>query len=533
MGRHGITHCLFVLILLAASFAKGGTAQEAAHEHADRARESIVRGEVDTAEVELRQAVALAPQDAECLALMGVVLGMRHKLAESDSYFERALKVDPADSATRRNLAWNQFELGQLQPAKENLARLLKQKPGDAQGVLLLGMVDEELKNYRSALRLLESVPDEVNKRAESLAALARAYYYQGHPDKAHETLAELSAHSFGPEGVFIGGQVAAELHDYKAAESLFESIWQSYRDQQKLGYNLALVEYRAGQFQNAQGTLDRVIAGGHESSEIYNLLAWCYYKQNNFRTAAAKLDKAIALDPADESNYLDGGMMLLEHHLVEAALNAADKALEVAPDSYRAHRMKALAEFKLGRINDAEALYAKAVVLKSDDLEAIVGLATAQLDKGDTQQAEETLKAAIARYPRGAILYQAYGNLLLSGIGTSGEADSSRIAMLFQKAIALDNSLADAHYGLGKIALREDRLRDAQRELEAAVKLDPRSSKNHYALAQAYRKVGRAADAAHEVEQFQSLKAREERTFTSISEAEKAAERPEAPKLP
>lgn len=518
-------------MLLTARFGRGQTAQE----HADRARESIGRGDVNTAEAELRQAVALAPQDAECLALMGVVLGMEHKLEESDSYFERALKADPADSATRRNLAWNQFELDQLEPAKENLAHLLRQKPGDSQGVLLLGMVDEELRDYRSAVRLLSSVPDEVKKRAQSLAALARAYYYQGHPDKAHETLAELSAHSFGPDGVFIGGEVAAELHDYKTAESLFQSIWQSYPDQQKLGYHLALVEYRAGRFQYAQRTLERVIGGGHESSEIYNLLAWCYYQQNDFRTAAAELDKAIALDPSDESNYLDGGMMLLEHHLVEAALNAADKALEVAPDSYRAHRLKALAEFKRGRIDDAEALYAKAVALKSDDLEAIVGLATAQLDKGDTRQAEETLKAAIARYPRGAILYQAYGNLLLSGIGTSGEADSSRIAMLFQKAIALDGSLAEAHYGLGKIALRDDRLRDARRELEAAVKLDPRSSKNHYALAQAYRKLGRAADAAHEVQQFQSLKAREERTFTSISAAEKSGRepKPSAPQRP
>jgi len=39
----------------------------------------------------------------------------------------------------------------------------------------------------------------------------------------------------------------------------------------------------------------------------------------------------------------------------------AADKALEVAPDSYRAHRLKGLVEFKLGRVNDAESLYARA----------------------------------------------------------------------------------------------------------------------------------------------------------------------------
>ena len=513
-------------MLPAAPAARGETAREAAQQHTEKARDLIGRGDVRAAESELRLAVKLDPQDAECLALMGVVLGMEHQLPESDSYLERALKLDPADFATRRNLAWNQFELGQLQPAKEHLVRLLKQKPGDSQGVLLLGMVDEEFKDYPGAIRLLESVPDEVRKRAESLAALARAYYYQGQGKKARETLEELRTLSFGPEGVFVGGQVAAELHDYATAESLFESIRQSYPDSPKLGYNLALTQYRAGQFERSLTTLERAIAGGRESSETYNLLAWCYYKRNDFRKAAAALDKGIALDPADESNYLDGGMMLVEHHLVEAGLNAADKALEVAPDSYRAHRLKALAEFKLGRVNDAESHYAKAAALNPDDLEAIVGLATAQLDKGNARQAEDTLKAAIGRHPRGAILFQAYGNLLSSGIGTTAEADHSRIAQLFQKAVALDATLADAHYGLGKIALREDRVRDAQQELEAAVKLDPRSSKNHYALAQAYRKLGRATDAAREVEQFQALKSREERNFAGVADAEKSAER-------
>jgi len=514
-----------LLILLAALPALGGAAPETAQGHADKSREYIGRGELDAAETELRQAIKLAPQDAEYLALMGVVLGLEHKARESDRFFEKALRLNPADSTTRRNLAWNQFEQGQLQLSKVNLLRVLKQNPGDAQSTLLLGMVDEELQDYPTAIRLLESVPDEVQKRPESLAALARAYYHQGKTDEARETFEELSARSFGPDGVFLGGQVAAELHDYQTAESLFTSIWAAYRDPAKLGYNLALAQYQAGRFREALGTLQRVLAGAHASSELYNLLAWCYYKQDDFRNAAAALDKAIALDPADESNYLDGGMMLIEHHLEEAALSAAAKALEVAPDSYRAHRLKALAEFKLGRIHDAESLFAKAVALNPADSDAIAGLATAQLDRGDARRAEETLKTGIARRPRAAILYQAYGNLLLSGIGTSGEGDLSRATQLFRRAVLLDGSLADAHYGLGKIALREDRVRDAQQELEAAVKLDPASSKNHYALAQAYRKLGRVGDAAREVERFQALKAREERMFTGIAAAAKAVE--------
>ena len=508
------------LVMLLAAPSAGAAPEDTAQDHAERGRQAIARGEVNAAEAELRQAVSLAPQDAEYLALLGVVLGMQQKLQESDGYIEKSLTLDPSDSATRRNLAWNQFQLGQLAPAKANLERVLKQKPDDRAATLVLGMVLEELRNYGAAARLLEAVPDQVRARPESLAALARAYEYTGHHEQARQTLKELQLHSAGPNGVFLGGQVAAGLHDYEDAESLFSSIWSTYPDTAKLGYNLALAQYRAERFSESVATLRRVITAGHESSQIYNLLAWCLYKRDDFKAAATALDRAIALDPADESNYLDGGMMLIEHHLVEGALSAAEKALEVAPDSYRAHRMKALAEFKLGRVNDAENLYARAVQLNPADAEAIVGLATAQLDKGDARRAEEGLKKGIERLPRAAVLYQAYGNLLLSGIGSSDAGDDSRAIQLFEKAIALDNSLAEAHYGLGKLALREDRIRDAQRELEAAVKLDPRSSKNHYALAQVYRKLSSASDTAREVALFQSLKAKEDRTFSNVTAA-------------
>jgi tetratricopeptide (TPR) repeat protein len=513
--------CILPFLAVAPVFVEAlAQSSSAAQEHAERGRQSIARGEPKGAEAELRQAVQLAPEDARYLALLGIALGMQQKLQESDVYLGESLRLDPADSATRRNLAWNQFQLGQLAPAKENLDRVLKQKPDDAAATLVLGMVHEELRDYRAAVRLLESVPDQVRERPESVAALARAYDYTGRHQRARETLKELQLHSAGPEGVFLGGQVAAELHDYETAESLFSSIWSKYSDTAKLGYNLALAQYRAGRFPHSQVTLRRVIAADHPSSEIYNLLAWCLYKQDDFKGALTALDRAIALDPADESNYLDGGMMLMDHRLVGGALNAAEKALEVAPDSYRAHRLKALAEFKSGKLDNAEKLYARAAELNPTDAEAIAGLATAQLDKGDARRAEEALKKGIERLPRAAVLYQTYGNLLLSGVGTSDASNNSHAIQLFKKAIALDNSLAEAHYGLGKLALREDRTHDALRELEAAVKLDPKSSKDHYALAQVYRKLDRVSDAAREVDLFQSLKAKEDRVFSNVAAA-------------
>lgn len=507
-------------ILVTSRILVGAPPQEsgAAHEHAERAKQFMSRGELKSSEAELRLAVELAPRDSEYLGLLGIALGLQQRFQDSDIYLEKALRIKPDDTATRSNLAWNQFQLGLLQPAKANIERVLKEKPNSASATLLLGMLNEELRDYPTAVRLLESVPDQLRQRPESMAALARAYYYSGREQKARETLKVMQLHPGKSEEMFLAGQAAAELHDFDSAATVFQSIWLTYPDTARLGYNLALTQYHAKRFSDSLATLRRLIAGGHVSSEIYNLLGRCLYLQDDFTGAIAALDKAITADPADESNYLDGGIMLLEHHLNTGAMAAADKALEVAPDSYRAHRLKGLVEFALGRVNDAEDLYARAVELNPADAQSLVALAMTQLAKDHLQQAEETLKQGIQRLPGQAILYQAYGSMLLGEDGNN-RAVQSHAVQLLRTAITLDATLAEPHYQLGKLALSEDRNREALLELEAAVKLDPKSSKNHYALSQSYRRIGRTSDAAREVQLFLQLKSKEERMFTSLAE--------------
>ncbi len=96
---------------------------------------------------------------------------------------------------------------------------------------------------------------------------------------------------------------------------------------------------------------------------------------------------------------------------------------------------------------------------------------------------------------------------LLEPGTGRDSAAESRAVSLL-EKALALDNSLAEAHYELGKFLLGRDKVNEALPHLEAAAKLDPENSKIHLALATAYRRVGRAEDAAQELQVFKKLQA-------------------------
>ena len=138
----------------------------------------------------------------------------------------------------------------------------------------------------------------------------------------------------------------------------------------------MAWAQYQRNQLAKSETTLRELLAAGHESSDIDNLLSWSLHKQDKFKEAVAAMDRAIELSPSRESNYLDLGMILIAHQRLPVALEAAKKAVEVAPNSYQAYMLKGLVEAKMNYLIEAAKTYTRAVELNPAAPEAILALA-------------------------------------------------------------------------------------------------------------------------------------------------------------
>jgi tetratricopeptide (TPR) repeat protein len=473
-------------------------------------------GDLSAAEGELLRAVKMAPGDPNCLSALGSILGMQQRLAESSAYFEKALKINPNDAGIRRNLASNQFQMGQLQPAKENLDRVLKAKPSDKTAILLRGMVAEELKDSSNAVRWLESVPDQVRERTKSVIALARAYYHTRQIQKGRDLLRSLRQHPEGVDGVFLGAQVALEVADYETATGLLESIRTTYPDLGRLDYHLALVQYRSGHYEESRNTLQRLVGSGKPSAEALNLLGWSHHQLGNLKEAVAAMDLAIDREPNNEVHYRDLGLILMHHKRYGVALEAAKKAIEVAPNSYEAYLLKGQVEKRMNHLKDAVKTFGQALQLNPQSSEAVLSLALAQSADGLAQEAAATFAKGVERFPKDPLLLQEYGRMLLNLRNGGGDASESRAIVLLSKAIDLDPSLSEPHYQLGNLALLNERPSQALRYLQTAAGLDPKSSKIHFALRRAYSRLGRAEEAKKELELYNVLKLAESESAAS-----------------
>lgn len=409
--------------------------------HAERGVQFAKAGDLSHAEAELRQAVQLAPKDASYLTSLGGILGMEQKLAEANIYFEKAVNIDPANAPARRNLAANQWRLGQFKQAQANLEQLLREQPHDQIAILLLGMVSENERDYVRSARLLASVPELVKQRPESVAALASSYYHTGHRDQARQTLEPLLGNPESPQGVFAAAGVAAQARDYEIAEKLFKSIRSTYPNRAALDYNLALIQFQTGRLAQSQTTLLKLVDSGEGNSEIYNLLGAVEMKMSFFTDATQSYSHAIELDPKS----------------IDAQVGLAS------------------AKWSAGMRSQAEADFQALLKEHPRDASVYEGYGTSLLN-GATDDA--TLGRA--------------GMLLRRAV----ELDNSRAEAYYQIGLfELKKNGGEAS---------SESMRQALQALRDAVRLGLNDGKVHYALARVYRRLGRNEEAAAEMGMYQ-----------------------------
>jgi protein O-GlcNAc transferase len=438
-------------------------------QHADRAAAYVQRGDLKSAETELRKAVELSPADPALLTSLGGVLGMEGDLRQANVYLGRAVKLNPRDPLLLRNLAANEWQLGRFQQARQHVETLLRANARDQGAIFLLGMVSENEKDYARSIKLLESIPEVVERQPEALVALASSYYHTGRRDDAESALDKFRARSEKPQVVFMAGRVAMDAHDYARAEQLFSKVRTTYADPGAVEAQIAMAQYRQGRAADSEKTLLEAMRAGHTNVESQLLLC-----------------KVLA----DRADYT-------------RALQVAAGVAQAHPDSYEALSTRGAMELKLQYFSAAVSTLTKAAEMHPS-AETKRELALATWRAGNRQQAISEFEAAIRQFPRDARTYEEYGTLLIEDASPESK---HRAADLFKHAVALDGSAVEARFQLANMALADGQLQAALVYLEKAIQSAPDDSRLHFALSRVYRRLGRDSEAGRELAAYQRLK--------------------------
>ncbi|WP_269611078.1 tetratricopeptide repeat protein [Prochlorococcus marinus] len=143
-----------------------------------------------------------------------------------------------------------------------------------------------------------------------------------------------------------------------------------------------------------------------------------------------------------------------------------------------------------LGKSEEAEILYRKAIKLNPDYPKAHSNLGNILRDLGRLKEAELSQRKAIELNPEFAMAHSNLGSIL-NDLGRLKEAELSQ-----RKAIELNPNLTEAHYNLGNILRDLGKLKEAELSQRKAIILNPNLTEAHYNLGNILRDLGKLEEA-------------------------------------
>ncbi len=405
--------------------------------------------------------------------------------------------------------AASDYQAGRYAQAADELEKLLPYGPRSYELHELLGMVYASLAQNDKAIDHLKTAVQIKPELAEARINLGATLAHAGKSEPAAEQFRK--AVSLQP-GNYDANHDLAELYLQSGkvgeAQPYLEQAYRIHPDASDNGYNLAMADFLLGKRDEARQVVNELVKV-KDTGELRNLLGQIDEKDGKYVEAANDYEAAAHLDPS-EDNLFDWGSEMLLHRTYEPAIAIFQQGIERFPKSPRMFIGLGLAYYSRGKYDDAIKALVSASDLNPSDPRAYVFLAKAY--NSSPLQADEVIQR-FRRYaelqPGNAMAQYYYAVSLWKGKRVSDPGtDMNTVESLLQKAISLDDSLAEAHVQLGNLYADQHQYEKSIPQYERALALDPNLSDAHYRLGTDYVHVGQKENAQKEFAVYQKLRA-------------------------
>ena len=255
----------------------------------------------------------------------------------------------------------------------------------------------------------------------------------------------------------------------------IFALLFQAADNAQSL-YDQGVALFRQGRYDESAAALLRAASLAGRSAPVWKALGAAYAAQSKFEQAEEPFAKACKLDPklADACYYSGRNRYTLNRF--NESLDALRIALKNDERAWRVHTAMALDFEALGRADEAEQQFEKAMKLYSHapaesveqpDEDPRIDYGAFLFRAGRIEDSLRPLTDAVSAHPDWARTQLELGRTLYQ-LGQNTEA-----AAHLERAVALEPDSQAAHLLLGKALLRLDRPAEAERHLEKGRALD------------------------------------------------------------
>ena len=291
------------------------------------------RGNNDAAEHEFREAVAssrLAPAANLHLAQTLLALGRPAEAADLAS-----AAGDAYDA--RLTLAQALLATGDNDAARDQLTGLAAEKPGDPLAATLLARLELQSGDVASARAHAEQALRVAPNDPSAMLVAGQAAMAANDPGAAEPLLTRALQAKPSVDAATDLAQLYISRRDFDRARTLFETIARAFPDAAAPRTAAGIVLEKAGRTADARVAYEQALArdpndpvasyalarmytndpdraesavslaqtaaaGAPTQPDVHDVLGWAYFKTGRLRSAADELERAVALNPADET---------------------------------------------------------------------------------------------------------------------------------------------------------------------------------------------------------------------------------------
>ncbi len=429
------------------------------------ARSKAAMGQGNFAEARrlLRQAVQQDPKDGALWFHLGVSCAEVNELDEAITAFERARILAPRQADTYFNLGLVYWRKGDLSKAKESYRAGLALRPKETSALQNYSLLLMKTGDYKAAIFPLQSLKNDLQLGTSSRASLIECYLKTGQPAAAERESTEI-----------IRDKVAGPADQSKIAAILLEN----------------------GALEPAELLLKNSLSMDPNQANAEGALGEIYLEQKKLVDAADCFDKAIQLDPASESyvfGFVRALLALKRSAQVIAFLKSVEDKFGTLPNYQYA---LGLAYYNEHHYSESATILEKLLLAnppREDKVEHVLG--DSYLSMGKLDQAESAYRKAIEENPKDPDYYVAYATALRR----QGSDNLDDAIVRLKGAQRMNPGDWRIQLELGLCYESKGQLADAASLIEQAVKSQPDLTAAHVALIRIYFRLGRKADSERE----------------------------------
>ena len=211
--------------------------------------------------------------------------------------------------------------------------------------------------------------------------------------------------------------------------------------------------------------------------TDFYRLsdIAWDLSKAGRNEEAIAEWEKALELNPESDKAHNNVGLLLVGAGKFQEAVAHFERTLKINPEYPAAHSNLGVALAGAGKLDEAIAEFEKALAVDPDSAEAHNNLAQVLAGKGDLDQAIAHFGKALAVVPDSASIRANLSQALAAeGRAFARKGNLDEAMRQFQAALEARPDSAEVHNDLAVILVRKGSLDEAVAHFEKAVALKP-----------------------------------------------------------